>query len=93
MSTLLATELVIARAAVAYFASLPGQDASMTVEMTEAMMDDLIVSGELGEMAAYVRRYCTVIDGPDQAKLIVLGITEMLESKPDIWDEPKVRPS
>jgi hypothetical protein len=80
MSTLLRTELVIARAALAYFAELPGQDDSMTIEMAEAMMDDLIVNGELGEMLAYVRRYCTVIDGPDEAKLVVLGITETLET-------------
>lgn len=90
MSTLLAAELVIMRAAIAYFAELPGQDASLTVEMTEAMLDDLIVNGELGEMAAYVRRYCSVIDGPDQAKLVVLGITEVLEARPaddGVWSE------
>jgi hypothetical protein len=79
MSTLLQTEIIIARAALAYFAELPGQDDSMTIEMAEAMMDDLVVNGELGEMLAYVRRYCTVIDGPDEAKLIVLGITEILD--------------
>jgi hypothetical protein len=79
MSTLLGAELIIARAALAYFAELPGQDDSMTIEMAEAMMDDLVVNGELGEMLAYVRRYCTVIDGVDEAKLVVLGITETLE--------------
>lgn len=83
MSTLLRTELMIMRAALAYFASLPGQDDSMTLEMAESMMEDLIVNGELGEMAVYVRRYCTVIDGPDQAKLIVLGITEVLDGSPE----------
>jgi hypothetical protein len=76
----LKTELTIARAALAYFAELPGQDDSMTIEMTETMMDDIIVNGELGEMLAYVRRFCTVIDGPDQAKLVVLGIAETLET-------------
>lgn len=93
MSTLLAAELVIMRAAVAYLAELPGQDASLTVEMTEAMLDDLIVGGELGEMLAYVRRYCSVIDGLDQAKLVVLGITEVLEARTPAeldWDgDPK----
>jgi hypothetical protein len=74
------TELTIARAALAYFAELPGQDANLTLEMAETMIDDLILNGELGEMLAYVRRYCTVIDGPDQAKLVVLGIIEILDS-------------
>jgi hypothetical protein len=80
------TELTIARAALAYFAELPGQDASMTMEMTETMLDDIIVNGELGEMLGYVRRYCTVIDGPDQAKLVVLGITETLERPGSMHD-------
>jgi len=73
-------ELIRARAAIGYLASLPGQDAMLVVEMAETMLEDIILNGELGDMLGYVKRYCDVVDGPDQARLVVLGITESLET-------------
>lgn len=61
-------------AAIEHFANLDGQDAMLTIEMSQAMLNDLIETGQLGDLAAYVRRYCDVIDGPEDAERIAADI-------------------
>jgi hypothetical protein len=61
-------------AAVDYMMELENQDRPMVVEMSQAMLNDVIETGELRPMLDYVKRYCDVIDGPDDAERIAADI-------------------
>jgi hypothetical protein len=61
-------------AAVDYLRELEGQDLGYLVDMSQEMLNDLIESGDLKPMLIYVRRYCDVIDGPDDATRIAADI-------------------
>ena len=63
-------------AAVDYMTNLECQDTMMIVEMSQSMIDDLIVKGALRPMVEYVKMYCDVIDGPDDAQRITDDIGE-----------------
>ncbi len=43
---------------------LEGQDKGLVIEMTEAMLTDLEVDGELQPLTRYIERYCYVLDDP-----------------------------
>ncbi len=72
----IATQLNRIYYAVDFFASeeLEGQDTSLTLEMVQAMLNDVIEHGELAPMVDYVKRYCDVIDGPEDAERIAAEI-------------------
>jgi hypothetical protein len=61
-------------AAVEYMTELENQDRSMVIEMSQAMLNDVIETGELQPMFNYVKRYCDVIDGPDDIERIASDI-------------------
>lgn len=55
-----------------YMISLDGQDRSMIVEMSQAMLADVLDSSVLRDNAEYmlavhVLRYCTVLEAPEEA--------------------------
>jgi hypothetical protein len=54
--------------AVEYLANLEGQDRSLVIEMSQAMLNDVIEGRGLAPMADYLRRYCDVLDGPEDAE-------------------------
>jgi hypothetical protein len=57
-------------AAVDHLSNLDGQDADLVLDMSQQMLSDLINTGGIGPMVDYVKRYCDVIDGPDDAQRI-----------------------
>ena len=57
-------------AAVDHMADLEGQDAMLVIEMSQAMLNDLIETGDLAPMVEYVKRYCDVIDSAADAERI-----------------------
>jgi len=61
-------------AAVDYVAGLEGQDPVLVVEMSQAMINDVIETGDIHPMLDYVKRYCDVIDGPEDAERIASDI-------------------
>jgi hypothetical protein len=61
-------------AAVDYVSDLEYQDASLVIEMSQAMLNDVIENGTLKPMIEYVKRYCDVIDGPEDAERIAADI-------------------
>jgi hypothetical protein len=61
-------------AAVDHMANLESQDKGLVVDMSQAMLNDLIETGELKPMLAYVGRYCDVADGPEDAERIAADI-------------------
>lgn len=61
-------------AAVDYMANLEGQDRSMVVEMSQAMLNDVIEGRGLAPMAGYVKRFCDVLDSPGDADRIAADI-------------------
>lgn len=42
-----------------------GQDSSLVIEMSQTMMSDLLNDGQLKPTATYIRRYCDVMDDPE----------------------------
>ncbi len=69
--------LVLIREAADYLANLEGQDHILIIEMTISMIDKLLAAEGLErvpDVAAYVRRYCNVIDGPADADPITAAI-------------------
>jgi hypothetical protein len=68
------TQLNRIYAAVDYFVELEGQDRSLTIEMSQAMLNDVIEGRGLAPLIDYVRKYCDVIDGPEDAERIAADI-------------------
>ena len=62
------TQLSRIDAAIEFMANLEGQDPMLIVEMSQAMLADVIETGELRPMADYVKQYCDVIDSPEDAE-------------------------
>ena len=56
--------------AVDYMTNLEGQDSVLVIEMSQAMINDLIENGELKPMLEYVRKYCDVIEDAEDAERI-----------------------
>jgi hypothetical protein len=56
--------------AVDYMADLEGQDPVLVIEMSQAMLNDLIEGRGLKPMAEYVKRYCDVIESDADAERI-----------------------
>jgi hypothetical protein len=67
-------ELSRVYAAVDYLSGLEGQDTALTSEMSQAMLNDLIEHGQLNPMNTYIRRYCDVVDSPEEADEIAADI-------------------
>jgi len=57
-------------AAVDYVSNLDGQDTELVLDMSQQMLSDLINTGSIKPMIEYVKRYCDVIDGPDDIQRI-----------------------
>jgi hypothetical protein len=72
--------LVLIREAAEVLADLEGQDLGLTLEMTVAMLGELLEAESALELvpdvAAYVRRYCDVLDGPADADPIASEILD-----------------
>jgi hypothetical protein len=60
--------------AVEYMADLQGQDPSLVIEMSQAMLNDVIEGRGLAPMADYVKRFCDVVDSPEDAERIAADI-------------------
>jgi hypothetical protein len=56
--------------AVDFMADLEGQDPTLVIEMSQAMLNDLIEGHGLKPMVEYVKRYCDVIDSEADADRI-----------------------
>jgi hypothetical protein len=56
--------------AVEYMTNLEGQDAGLVVEMSQAMLNDVIEGHGLKPLVSYVRQYCDVIDSEADAERI-----------------------
>jgi hypothetical protein len=56
--------------AVEHMSNLEGQDPVLVVEMSQAMLNDVIEAHGLKPMATYVKRYCDVIDSEADAERI-----------------------
>jgi hypothetical protein len=57
-----------------YMANLDGQDRTLVIDMSQAMLGDLIDNGTLQPMINYVKMFCDVIDGPEDAERIAEDI-------------------
>jgi len=60
--------------AVDHISNLEGQDMTLVVEMSQAMINDVIETGELQPVIHYVKRYCDVFDSPEEAEQIAANI-------------------
>jgi len=60
--------------AIDYMANLEGQDRSMVIDMSQAMLNDLIEGHGLSPMIDYVTRFCDVLDSPEDADRIAADI-------------------
>lgn len=56
--------------AVEYMAGLEGQDPQLVIEMSQAMLNDVIEGHGLMPMVSYVKRYCDVIDSEADAERV-----------------------
>ena len=50
------------------------QDRSMVVEMSQAMLNDLIEDGELKPIVDYIKHYGTIFDNAEEAEEFAAGI-------------------
>jgi hypothetical protein len=50
--------------------NLEGQDTGLVIEMSQAMLNDVIEHSELSPMIVYVRRYCDVYNNDEMAQEI-----------------------
>jgi hypothetical protein len=77
--------LVLIREAAEVLADLEGQDHALIVEMTDAMLGELLKAESpldmVPDVAAYVRRYCDVLDGPADADPIASDILARAAAK------------
>lgn len=60
--------------AVEYMTDLDGQDRTLVIEMSQEMLNDVIEGRGLRPLVDYVRRYCDVIDSPEDAERIAAEI-------------------
>lgn len=60
--------------AVDYVTNLDGQDRSLVVEMSQAMLNDIIEGRDLAPMVEYVKRFCDVIDSAEDAERLAADI-------------------
>lgn len=67
-------QLNMAYGAVEYMAALDGQDRSLVIEMSQAMLNDIIETDGLAPMTEYIKRFCDVLDGPGDAERIAADI-------------------
>jgi hypothetical protein len=65
-----ATQLNRIFLAVEYMSDLEGQDKDLVIEMSQAMLSDVIEGHGLKPLAEYVGRYCDVIDSAADAERI-----------------------
>jgi hypothetical protein len=56
--------------AVEYMTNLEGQDPVLVIEMSQAMLNDVIEGHGLKPLAEYLKRYCDVIDSEADAERI-----------------------
>jgi hypothetical protein len=66
----IATQLNRVFYAVDYMSNLEGQDAVLVIEMSQAMLNDVIEGHGLKPMAEYVKRFCDVLDSEADAERI-----------------------
>ena len=60
--------------AVEHMTNLEGQDHTLVIEMSQAMINDLIETGELKPVIEYVKRYCDVADSETELEEIAACI-------------------
>lgn len=73
-ATDLIDELNRVYAAVDHMMSLEGQGRNLVVEMSQAMLNDLIEGRGLKPLVRYVARYCDVADSAEDAERIAADI-------------------
>jgi hypothetical protein len=66
----IATQLNRVFFAVEFMANLEGQDKTLVIEMSQAMLNDVIEGHGLKPLVSYVKRYCDVLDSEDDAERI-----------------------
>ena len=70
----IATQLYRTYWAIDRMASLEGQDPVLVIEMSQAMLSDVMEGRGLEPIVNYVKRFCDVIDGPEDAERIADGL-------------------
>lgn len=65
------TQVSNARTIIEFFSELEGQDQGLIIELTVIMLTDIEVSGHIGNIDHYVRRYCDVLDNEDQTTQMI----------------------
>lgn len=60
--------------AVDHLSELEGQDSGLVIEMSQAMLNDVIEHGELAPLIGYVTRYCDVADSDEDRERIAADI-------------------
>ena len=55
-------------------ASLEGQDPILVLEMSQQMLSDVIYGRDPVPTVDYIKRFCDVIDGPEDAERIAADI-------------------
>jgi len=61
-------------AAIDFMANLEGQDPTLVIEMSQAMITDVTETGGLASMLEYVQKFCDVIDSAEDAERIAADI-------------------
>lgn len=76
-------QLQLVYAATEFMANVDGQDAMLVIEMSQAMLSDVLNTGMLADLTGYIRRYCDVIDQVADADQIVADIRDLMAREPD----------
>lgn len=56
--------------AVDYLTEIENQDRTQVIQMSQAMLNDYINDGEIKPLIEYIKRYCDVLDSPEDAQSI-----------------------
>jgi hypothetical protein len=80
MANVRETELHSIYMAINYMSNLENQDRGMVIDMSQAMIDDLITDGALSLMKNYVQQFCDVIDGQEDIDRITSEIIHAINN-------------
>lgn len=74
MDTRTRRDIALVNETMGYLANLPGQDSMLVIECGQHMLFDLLGNDTLDPIGSYVKEYCDVIDGPEDADRIEMQI-------------------
>lgn len=67
MDTRTRRDIALVNETMGFLANLPGQDSMFVIECGQHMLADLLGNDTLDPIINYVKRYCDVSDGPEDA--------------------------